>query len=85
MKKQIFTSDTWITFMFEGKFYVGRTHLNAANHEMVTGISESGEVLNLFWSRISDVKHLKFIRNTSPTERQPEPALQSHEFNIRWN
>jgi hypothetical protein len=85
MIKPVFTPEMWITFMFKNKFFVGRTYLTEEKFEMVTGISDAGEVFNLSWSRISDVKQLKFVRNASLSEKLPDSELKPHEFNIRWN
>jgi len=84
MSKYKFTPDIWITFYDENNFHVGRT-LFENNMEVVACVSEKGETKIIPYSRISNQKQLKLLKNMAFSSFKPEESKSSLDFNTADN
>ncbi len=84
MSKYKFTADIWITFYDQNNFHVGRT-LFEDNMEVVACVSEKGETKIIPYSRISNLKQLKLLKNMAFSSLKSVGNKSSLDFNAENN
>ncbi len=85
MKKYKFSNGIWVTFEFEKEFYVGRTAL-FDGVELVACVSESGVISYIHYSLVSNLKHLKLIKDMKFSKLDPAVKKNNDlDFNANSN
>lgn len=62
MNKSKFTENIWITFNYKSKFCLGRTK-KSDGIEMVAAVNESGQLEDVLYKEIDNVKQLKILKD----------------------
>lgn len=71
MKKYKFTPNIWLTFYLENEFCVGRTIIDS-DIEIVAYVTENGNLKMIPYSKISNQKQLKLLKDLRFTNYNSE-------------